>query len=337
MTQRKKVRWGIISTANIGVAKVIPGIMKSAHSEVVAIASRTLSTAESAARELGIPRAYGSYEAMLADPDIDAVYNPLPNHLHVPLTVAAARAGKHVLCEKPIALTAADAESLRQCPPDRLVTEAFMVRHHPQWLRAREIVRSGEIGEVRAVRAVFSYFLEDAANVRNRADIGGGGILDIGCYAVTGARFLLDAEPRRIVALVDRDPRFKTDRLASVIADFDGGRQLSFVCSTQAVAHQSIEVIGTNKRLEIVIPFNPLPDVPTALLVDDGATLDASLARREVIPACDQYTEQAEAFAVAVLGGEKLPFGVEDAIQNMRILDAIFDNEKRGGWADVVR
>lgn len=334
MTARK-VRWGIISTANIGTKKVIPGIQKSPHSEVVAIASRDLARAEEAARELGIPKAYGSYAQMLADPEIDAVYNPLPNHLHVPLTLEAAAAGKHVLCEKPIALNAADAERLRAAPRDRLIAEAFMVRCHPQWHRAREIVRSGELGEIRAVRAVFSYFLDDPQNVRNIADIGGGGILDIGCYPVVGARFLLDAEPRRVVSLVDRDPAFGTDRLASVIADFGDGRHLSFVCSTQAVGHQSIEVIGSKGRVEIVIPFNAPPDQATAILVDKGWSFDGSLARREIIAPCDQYTEEAEAFALAVLGEHELPYGIEDAIQQMRILDAIFASERSGGWVNL--
>jgi len=336
MTARK-VRWGIVSTANIGTKKVIPGIMASPHSAVTAIASRDLGRARAAAAELGIPKAYGSYEELLADPDIDAIYNPLPNHLHVPVTVAAAKAGKHVLCEKPIALDAADAERLRECPPDRIVSEAFMIRYHPQWHRAREIVRSGELGEVRAVRAVFSYFLDDPHNVRNMADIGGGGILDIGCYPVTGARFLLEAEPKRVVALVDRDPQFRTDRLASVIADFGDGRQLTFLVSTQLVGHQSIEVLGTKGRVEIVVPFNAPANERTPILVDHGEPFDGSLARREIIPACDQYAEQAEAFALAVLGERPLPYGIDDAIQNMRILDAIFASEKSGGWAPVGR
>ena len=198
----KKVRWGILSTANIGMEKVTPAIMKSAHSEVVAIASRDLGKAQAAAARLGIPKAYGSYEELFADPDIDAIYNPLPNHLHVPMTVAAAKAGKHVLCEKPIALNATEAEALRQCPPDRIVLEAFMVRFHPQWQRAREIIRSGELGEVRAINAIFTYFNADPANVRNQADIGGGGIMDIGCYPITAARFLFEAEPKRVVSLV---------------------------------------------------------------------------------------------------------------------------------------
>jgi predicted dehydrogenase len=330
-----KVRWGIVSTANIGVAKVIPGIMKSAHSEVVAIASRELGKAQAAANALGIPKAYGSYEALLADPDIDAIYNPLPNHLHVDITLAATRAGKHVLCEKPMGLNARDAERLRDCPKDRLVLEAFMVRFHPQWHRARDIVRSGELGQIRAVRAVFSYFNTDPANVRNIAEIGGGGILDIGCYPVVGSRFIFEAEPKRVVALVERDPVFKTDILASVLADFGGGRQMSFTCSTQSVGHQKFEVIGTKGRVEIIIPFNAPPDTPTALVIDTGATMDGSLARREIIPACDQYTEEAEAFALAVLGRKSLPYGIEDAIQNMRILDAIFESERSNAWVAV--
>ncbi|MHB1109525.1 MAG: Gfo/Idh/MocA family protein, partial [Devosia sp.] len=333
MTDGRKVRWGILSTADIGLRKVIPGMLKSPHSEVVAIASRDLGRAETAIAHLGLrshARAYGSYEELLADPDVDAIYNPLPNHLHVPMTVAAAKAGKHVLCEKPIAMSVAEAELLRQCPPDRIVLEAFMVRFHPQWHRAREIARSGELGELRAIRAVFSYYNVDPENVRNMADIGGGGIMDIGCYPVVGARFLFEAEPLRVVSLVDRDPDFQTDRLASVIADFGDGRQLSFTCSTQAVPRQSIELMGTKGRVEIVIPFNAPPDTPTAILVDHGATLDTSLSRREIIRPVDQYTEEAEAFALAVLGEKPLPYGIDDAIQQMRILDAIFESERTG-------
>jgi len=330
-----QVNWGILSTANIGLTKVIPGIMKSPHSKVVAIGSRDLAKGRQAADKLGIPKAYGSYEELLADPEIDAIYNPLPNHLHVPMTVAAAKAGKHVLCEKPIALNAQDAEGLRACPSDRIVLEAFMVRFHPQWLRAREIVNSGELGEVHTVNGVFSYFNVDPANVRNMADIGGGAVLDIGCYPVVGGRFLFGAEPRRLVSMIDYDPAFKTDRLASVIADFGDGKRLTFTCSTQAVGHQKIEAIGTKGRLEIVIPFNAPQGERTALLVDDGSRFDRSLARREILPVSDQYTEQAEAFALAVLGEKPLPYGIEDAIQNMRILDAIFASDKSGSWVSL--
>jgi predicted dehydrogenase len=332
----KKVRWGIISTANIGIKKVIPAILKSPRSEVVALASRDLSKAQAALDELGIKgKAYGTYEELFADPDVDAVYNPLPNHLHVPVTLAAAKAGKHVLCEKPIALDAAEAAQLKAAPGNVLITEAFMVRFHPQWHRAREIVRSGELGRVQLVRAVFLYHNDDANNVRNMADIGGGGIYDIGCYCVISGRYLFEAEPKRVVALVDRDPNFKTDRLASVIADFGNGRHLSFVCGTQASGRQSVEVFGDKASLEIVIPYNAVADESGALLIGNGGPLDRSLYRREITKPVDQYTEEADAFARAVLGEEPLAYGIDDAIQQMRILDAIFRSEKSGAWEDV--
>lgn len=331
----KKVRWGILSTANIGMEKVVPAIQQSSHSEVVAIASRDLAKAQQAADQLGIAKAYGSYEALLADPEIDAIYNPLPNHLHVPMTVAATKAGKHVLCEKPIARTAAEAEGLRDCAPGRIVMEAFMIRFHPQWLRAREIIRSGELGEVRTINALFTYFNDDAGNVRNQADIGGGGILDIGCYPVTAGRFLFESEPKRVMALVDRDPQFGTDRLASVLADFGAGRQLSFTCSTQIVGEQSVTVLGSKAKLAIAIPFNAPANERTAITVDTGAPFDGSLARREILPACDQYTEQAEAFALAVLGEQTLPWGIEDAIASMKVIEAIFASENSGMWEKV--
>lgn len=332
-----KIRWGILSTANIGMEKVTPAIQKSASSEVVAIASRDLGKARAAADKLGIEKAYGSYEELFADPQIDAIYNPLPNHLHIPMTLAAARAGKHVLCEKPIALSGAEAEQLREVPKDIIVLEAFMVRFHPQWLRAREIIRSGELGEVRAINAVFSYFNDDPGNVRNMADIGGGGIMDIGCYPITAARFLFEDEPKRVVSLVERDENFGTDRLASVLADFGSGRQLSFICSTQAAGHQRVQVLGTKAKLEIIIPFNAPAGERTAITIDIGAPFDGSLARREILPEVDQYTEQAEAFAQAVLGHKPLPWGTEDAIASMRVIDAIFASEKNGGWAEVAR
>jgi predicted dehydrogenase len=331
----RKIRWGIVSTAQIGMNQVTPGIMKSPHSEVVALASRDLGMAKAALRQLGLPngRAYGSYEELLSDPDVDAVYNPLPNHLHVPITLAAARAGKHVLCEKPISITATEAEELCAAPEGILITEAFMVRYHPQWHRAREIVRAGELGDVRLVRGAFFYYLDDPANVRNLPDIGGGGLLDVGCYCVIAGRYFFDTEPTRVVALVDRDPVFKTDRLASVIADFGNGRQLSFVCGTQTAGRQSVEILGTKANLEIVIPFNAPLGQQTAITVGSG--LQRDLYRREIIPAVDQYTAQAEAFALAVLGEQKLPYGIEDAISQMRVLDAIFRSEKSGAWEDV--
>jgi predicted dehydrogenase len=326
------VRWGVLSTAKIGRVKVLPGMMKSPLCKIVAVGSRDEATAREMAAELGIPKAYGSYEALLADPDIEAVYNPLPNHLHVPMTLAAARAGKHVLCEKPVALNAAEAAQLKDAPPGILIAEAFMIRHHPQWRAAREAIRAGEIGEVKAVNVLFSYFNADPANIRNMADIGGGALYDIGCYAIMSGRLLFDAEPQRIVSLIERDPGFGTDRLSSGLADFGAGRHLTFTVSTQLVPYQRVQALGTKGRIEIQIPFNAPQGEGTRIFIDSGDALGDQSARVVEFPPSDQYQLQGEAFSRAVRGVEPLVSGVDDAIQNMRILDALWRSEKSGGW-----
>jgi predicted dehydrogenase len=329
--KKDKVRWGIISTANIGVAKVIPGLLKSKELEVRAIASRSLPTAKKAARKLGIPVAYGSYEEMLDDPEIEAVYNPLPNHLHIPLTLAAARKGKHVLCEKPIALTAAEAEQLRDIPKGVIVAEAFMVRAHPQWIKARELAQSGKLGELRAVQALFAYYNVDPDNVRNMADIGGGALYDIGCYPVVVGRYIFGAEPSRVVSLIDRDPNFRTDRTTSALCDFGGGRHLTFTVSTQALPYQRVNILGTKGRVEILIPFNAPQGGAMTIYLDKGGKLGDATAKPVKLPKVDQYQLEGEVFSRAVRG-KTLEFGVEDAILQMRVLDAVFRSEKSGNW-----
>jgi predicted dehydrogenase len=323
-----------LSTAQIARKHVIPAMQAGALTDVVAIASRDERRAREVAAELGIPKAYGSYEALLADPDIDVIYNPLPNHLHAPLTIKALEAGKHVLCEKPIALHADEArqiEAARQ-RSGLLVAEAFMVRFHPQWQRVREIVRSGRLGEVRAIQTIFSYFLTDPDNIRNRADIGGGGLYDIGCYAINTARYVFGGEPERVIGLFDIDPTMATDRLTSGLAEFDGHRHLAFTCSTQLVPCQRVNLLGTKGRLEVEIPFNAPAGQETTILVDDGR--DLSGTGREIIrlPACDQYTLQGDAFSRAVLGQQPLEGGIDDAILNMRVIDAFFRSARSEGW-----
>ena len=331
------VTWGIISTAKIGVEKVIPAMQKSKHCHIRAIASRDLALARRWAEKLNIPKAYGSYEALLADPEIEAVYNPLPNHLHVPWSIKAAEAGKHVLCEKPIALDAREAQQLvaARDRTGKLITEAFMVRSHPQWLGARELVRQGRIGALRAVQGLFSYFLTDPQNVRNKADIGGGGLYDIGCYPIVTSRFLFEAEPTRVVALIERDPVLKIDRLASAILDFSGGRRVDFTVSTQMVPYQRVQVLGAKRRLEILIPFNAVAGQPMQLRLDDGEQKGDGAGRLFSVEVSDQYSNQADAFSRAVRGEITLPYGIEDAIMNMRILDAIFRSDETGGWVAV--
>src|SRR5271163_4189607 len=292
------VRWGVLGIAKIATEKVIPAMQRGEVSRIDAIASRDPERARAAAAALGIPKAHGSYEALLADPDIDAIYNPLPNELHVPWTERALAAGKHVLCEKPIALDADEARRLvaARDRSGRLVAEAFMVRHHPQWRRVHEIVRSNGIGEVGAIQTLFAYRLEDPTNIRNKPP-GGGGLYDIGCYAILTARYIFGAEPTRVVATIDWDPKFKTDRLASALLEFPGGRHLTFSVGTQLSAHQRVTIVGDAGRIEVLIPFNAPSDQPTEIAIDTGAGLSGGGRRVEKFPICDQYTLQGDAFS----------------------------------------
>ncbi|HET9596761.1 MAG TPA: Gfo/Idh/MocA family oxidoreductase [Anaeromyxobacteraceae bacterium] len=331
----KPVVWGVLGTARIATEKVIPGMRGTAACELRAIASRSAEAARRAAAALGIPVAYGSYEALLADPAIEAVYIPVPNQLHVELSLAAARAGKHVLCEKPIALDAAEARRLAEAAGRVRIMEAFMVRFHPQWLRVRELVRAGRVGRVMAVQTFFSFFNEDPANIRNRPETGGGALYDVGCYASLTARWVFEAEPRRAVALVDRDPRFRTDRMTSGLVDFGEGRHLTFTVSTQSARYQRVQVCGPLGRIEVRVPFNAPQGGAMRLLLDDGSELDDAAARVETLPEADQYALQVQAFSRAVRGEIELPFGVEDAVSNMRVLDALFRSERTGRWEDV--
>jgi predicted dehydrogenase len=311
----KKIRWGVLGVARIATTKVIPAMQRGSNLEVAAIASRDLAKARAAADSLGIPAAYGSYEELLADASIDAIYNPLPNHLHVPWSIRAAQAAKHVLCEKPIGLSVAETRELiaARNKAGVKIGEAFMARTHPQWLRAAELVREGRIGELRVVSGHFSYFNRDPKNVRNMAGIGGGGVMDIGCYPITLSRMIFQAEPVAVRAFLDRDPEFKTDRLASVILQYPNGHA-SFTCSTQLVAYQKMHIFGTTGRIEIEIPFNAPPDKPTRIFVNDEV---------EEFPVCDQYTIQGELFSRAILEGGEVPVPLEDALKNMTVIEEI--------------
>jgi predicted dehydrogenase len=331
----KKVVWGVLSTAKIGWEKVIPAMQQGEHCEIRAIASRNLEKGRALADKLGIPVAYGSYEALIADPEIEAIYNPLPNDQHVPLTILAARAGKHVLCEKPIALTASQAAELREVAGKVHIMEAFMVRFHPQWIAARARVQSGELGELQAVQTYFSYFNRDANNIRNQADIGGGALYDIGCYPIVIGRFLFGCEPQRVIALIDRDPAFKTDRMVSALVDFGGGRRLDFTVSTQSVPYQRVQICGTKQRMEIQIPFNAPLGGSCKVFTDDGSHLDGQSTTEEIVAACNQYTLQGDVFSRVVRGEIALPYGIEDSIANMRVIDALFESEKTGAWVSV--
>ncbi|MGH9741489.1 MAG: Gfo/Idh/MocA family protein [Candidatus Acidiferrum sp.] len=329
----KKVKWGVLGTAKIGVTKVIPAMQQGQWSEIAAIASRDGKKAEGVARKMRIPKAYWSYEELLADPEIEAIYIPLPNHLHVPWSIKAAEAGKHVLCEKPIGLTVTEAQLLLDARERTGVKigEAFMVRTHPQWLRTRDLIRAGKIGELRAIMGAFSYFNRDAANVRNVREWGGGGIYDIGCYPITMSRFIFGEEPSRVMGLVERDPEFKTDRLTSAMLDFTAGQAI-FTCSTQLVAYQRMQFLGTKGRIEIEIPFNAPNDRPCRIFVDDGRDVSGGGVSTETFPVCDQYTIQGDVFSRAIRGDGEVPVSIEDAMGNMAVIEAVFRSAETGRW-----
>ena len=327
------MKWGVLGAASIAVRKVIPEMQQSEYCDVAAIASRDLSKARSAATSLKIGKSYGSYEELLGDPEIEAIYNPLPNHLHVPWSIKAMEAGKHVLCEKPIALNATEARTLLPVR-DRAgvkIGEAFMVKTHPQWLRTRELIREGRIGDLRAIVGVFSYFNRDAKNVRNKPEWGGGGLMDIGCYPITMSRFMFAAEPLRVSGVLERDPEFGTDRLASAIMEFSGGHTM-FTCGTQMVPYQRMQFLGTKGRIEIEIPFNAPPNKPTRIFVDDGSDVGGAGTKIETIPPCGQYTIQGDVFSKAILEDLEVPVPLEDAIANMAVIDAIFRAAESGCW-----
>jgi predicted dehydrogenase len=323
-----------LGVAGIAVKKVIPAMQRGEWSHVIAIASRDLAKAQQIAEQLGIPKAYGSYEEMLADPDVEAVYNPLPNHLHVPWSIKAAEAGKHVLCEKPVSLTVEEARSLLKTR-DRAgvkIEEAFMVRTHPQWVRAVELARS-KIGRVRSVMGYFSYHNRDPKNIRNIIEYGGGGLMDIGCYLVFASRLIFGEEPVRISALIEEDPEMRTDVVTSAILHFPSGQSV-FTCSTQLVPYQRVQIFGSQGRIEIEIPFNAPPDKPCRIFLDDGADPSGRSAEILQFDICDQYTIQGDLFSRSIREGSELPVPLEGSVRNMAVIEAIFRSAKSGRWEE---
>jgi len=330
-----KIRFGVLSTAKIGVEKVIPAMQKGELTEVVAIASRSAEKARAAAARLGIPNAHGSYEALLADPAVGVVYIPLPNDQHVPWSIRALEAGKHVLCEKPIALSAAEACTLAEAGrkhPRLKLMEAFMYRHHPQWRKAKELVESGAIGPLRTIQTFFSHFNEDPANIRNDRAMGGGSLMDVGCYPISLSRWLFGAEPRRVLGMLEYDSRFQVDRLTSAVLDFGVGTA-TFTCSMQVSPFQQVNVIGTGGRIELSdVPFNAPNDRPCVVRLQQGSQITS-------LPCeiCDQYTIQGDLFARAILDDGPVPTPIEDAVRNMETIDAIVESGRIAAWKAVAK
>jgi predicted dehydrogenase len=330
----RKIRWGILGVASIAMRRVIPAMQQGEVTEISAIASRSLEKAQAAAKKLSIPKAYGSYDDLLADPDIDAVYNPLPNHLHVEWAIRAAFHRKHVLCEKPLSRTVAEARRLLEARDEYKVKigEAFMVRTHPQWVRTAELVRNGRIGKLHSSAGYFSYFNVDPANTRNIADDAGGALMDIGCYPIKTTRFVFNEEPERVIASMERDPCFKTDRLTSAILQYPTGQAI-FTASTQLVYYQRMQFLGTEGRIDVEIPFNAPTDKPTRIFIDDGKDLYGGASQiTESFPVCNQFTIQGDLFSKAILNNTEVPNPLEDAICNMAVVEALFRSAQSGKW-----
>jgi predicted dehydrogenase len=331
-----KIRWGVLSTAKIAREKVIPAMQAGNYCSIDAIASRNIEQATATAALLGIPKAYASYEALLNDAAIDAVYIPLPNHLHVPWAIKALAANKHVLCEKPIGLTAAEAKQLQlaaQQKPQLKIMEAFMYRFHPQWQQAKKLVQQGVIGELKNIQSCFSYYNIDANNIRNQKDAGGGGMMDIGCYCVSLSRFIFNGEPQSVLGNVEFDPVSQTDRIASGILTFINGTA-TFTCSTQLMPYQRVNILGTNGRIEIEIPFNTPTSTATRLWVH---TKNGS--EEMIFDAVDQYTLQGDIFSKSILDNAAVPTSLQDAVNNMLVIEAVFKSsaERKSIRSEVIK
>ena len=329
MSHPDPVRWGVLGTARIALTKVIPAIQKSEFGKVVAIASREVEKSRAAADSLGIPRGYGSYEELLDDDEIEAVYIPLPNHMHVPWSNRAAERGKHVLCEKPIALSADEARTLLAVRDKTGVQigEAFMVRTHPQWLKVKDLINDGHIGELRLVSGHFSYFNRNPENIRAKREWGGGALMDIGCYPIFISRWLFDAEPAEVMSLIERDPDMDVDRLVSAVLRFERG-QCTFTVGTQIVHYQRMQIFGTTGRIEVEIPFNAPADRETRIFVDDGRDVIGSGIETITFPPVDQYVIQSDHFSQAIRGTGTVPVPLENSIANMEVIDALFRAER---------
>ncbi len=333
MIASNKVKWGVLGVANIAVKKVIPAMQRGQWSEITAIASRDLAKAQTTAQQLNIPNAYGSYDELIADSEIEAIYNPLPNNLHVEWTIKAAQSGKHVLVEKPISITVAEALPLLQVRDETgvKIEEAFMVRTNPQWLATLNMIREGRIGDVRSVAGFFSYNNQDPNNIRNIRETGGGGLMDIGCYMIFFARLIFDAEPKRVVSLIQEHAETRTDILTSALLDFPNG-QATFTCSTRVTPYQRVQIVGTTGRIEVQIPVNAPPDLPLKVFVDDGSDLTGSSIQTVEFEPCDQYTVQGDLFSQAIREDKEPALPLESSIRNMSVIEAIFRSAKSERW-----
>ncbi|WP_105617520.1 Gfo/Idh/MocA family protein [Vallitalea okinawensis] len=323
-----KMKIGVLGVSGHFFLRCCLPLQHSNQIEVYAIASRNKEKAKKASKEWNIPVFYDSYDQLLQDKKIEAVYIPLPNHMHAEWIKKCADAGKHIICEKPLALDADEAKVVAAYVKERNVKlmEAFMYRFHPKWNRAKEIVKTGGIGRVTAIHSIFTYNNKDSKNIRNIKAYGGGALYDIGCYAISTARYLLDEEPRKVIALAEEDQEFSTDVLTSGILDFGTARCL-FTVGTQTSNQQEVTIYGTGGKITVTIPFNDFPDVKGNIIVETG------LGKRKVeFDPVDQYRLEFEAFASAIKNDSNVPITPEESIKNIHVMDAVRESYETGKW-----
>lgn len=321
------IRWGILGTANIANESVIPAMLKSEYCDITGIASRSIEKAKSIALQFKIPNFYGSYQELLDDQEIEAVYIPLPNHLHVQWAVKALKAGKHVLVEKPVGLTSLEAIQLLEEAkkhPDLKIMEAFMYKFHPQWIRAKEMIKNGEIGALKTIQSSFSFFDDNRESIVNKKEFGGGSLMDIGCYPISIARYLFESEPKSVSAKVEYHPDFKVDILASVILEFENGT-CNFFSAIQMIENQFVQIFGTEGSIKFDIPFNPPDDQPVRIWL-----IKEDLKKEIEFEICDQYSLQVDIFSLAIIEHKKVPVSLEDAVNNMIVIEKIEESNRLG-------
>ena len=323
----KKIKWGILGSAHIATEHVIPAMLSCQYGEVYAIASRSTEKAQNIAEQFGIPEFYGSYEELLADKEVDAIYIPLPNHLHVQWAIKALEADKHVLVEKPVGLSSKEAERLLQETkkyPHLKVMEAFMYRHHPQWIKVKELVDQKAIGDIKTIQSSFSFFENDPNSIVNSKEFGGGSLMDIGCYPISLSRFMFNSEPKSISSVIEYHPDFKVDVLASGILEFETGTSV-FFSSTQLADNQQAQIFGTKGNIKFELPFNPPIDRPSKIwftIGDDCQTIE--------FETCNQYTIQADLFALAIRNNTPVPTPLEDSVKNMIVIEKLEESNLKG-------
>ena len=323
----KKINWGILSTAYIATEAVIPAMINSKYCNIKGIASRSYDKAKKVAKQFNIPKSFGSYQELLADKEIEAVYIPLPNHMHVPWAIKALEAGKHVLLEKPVALSSTEAQTLLDKSlkyPQLKIMEAFMYRFHPQWVKVKELISNGTIGNLKTIQSSFSFFEDDTNSIVNNKELGGGSLMDIGCYPISLSRYLFNSEPKSVSASIEYDPAFKTDILALGILEFEKGSS-NFFSATQVAENQNVKIFGAKAFIEMEIPFNPPTDKKTRIIINRDE-------EKEVIEfdICDQYTIQADLFSTAIIENKQVPTPLQDAINNMKVIERLIESDKAG-------